>query len=224
MKKTIVITGANRGLGKALVDVLIKDENCLVISISRSLSKDQQSHSSNNFQFIKVDLAENNVSKKITALKDKIGDESICFINNASIIQPIVKIEDLGEAAMDKTLSINMKSTMVIVNYLLKNFNNNPLTFVNISSGAANRAISNWSLYCSSKAFIQMFFNVAESEYEQHRFLNIDPGVMDTGMQKELRASNFPDVENFKELQKEGQLKAPLAVAQDILKIIEKKG
>jgi len=224
MKKTIVITGANRGLGKALVDVLIKDENCLVISISRSLSKDQQSHSSNNFQFIKVDLAENNVSKKITALKDKIGDESICFINNASIIQPIVKIEDLDEAAMDKTLSINMKSTMVIVNYLLKNFNNNPLTFVNISSGAANRAISNWSLYCSSKAFIQMFFNVAESEYEQHRFLNIDPGVMDTGMQKELRASNFPDVENFKELQKEGQLKAPLAVAQDILKIIEKKG
>jgi benzil reductase ((S)-benzoin forming) len=221
MKKTVVITGANRGLGKAFVDVLIKDEDCRVISISRSLSTDQQSHSSNNFQFIKVDLAENNVSKKITALKDKIGDEPICFINNASIIEPIVKIEDLDEAAMDKTLSVNMKSTMVIVNYLLKNFNNNPLTFVNISSGAANRPISNWSLYCSSKAFIQMFFNVAESEYKQHRFLNIDPGIMDTGMQKELRASNFPDVENFKELQKEDQLKAPLAVAQDILKTIQ---
>ena len=65
-----------------------------------------------------------------------------------------------------------------------------------------------------------MFFNVAESEYKQHRFFNIDPGVMDTNMQKSLRDSDFPDVENFKDLQREGQLKAPIDVAKDILKTI----
>ena len=102
MKKTVVITGANRGLGEAFVDVLIKNENCFVISVSRSLSKEQKDYSSKNFRFIKVDLAVNNISKKITALKNLIGDEPVYFINNASIIEPIVKIENLDETAIEK--------------------------------------------------------------------------------------------------------------------------
>ena len=221
MKKTVVITGANRGLGKAFVDVLIKEEDCLVISISRRLSEEQKAYSSKQFCFVEVDLADDTIAEKITALKDLIGEEPVYFINNASIIEPIVKIEDLDEAAIDKTISVNIKSTVLMTKYLLGNFNRNSLTFVNISSGAANRAISNWSLYCSSKAFIQMFFNTAESEYKQHRFFNIDPGVMDTGMQQSLRASDFPDVENFKELEQEGQLKAPIDVAEEILNSIK---
>lgn len=220
-KKVFIITGANRGLGKAFVDILIKDEDCLVISVSRRLSEEQKAYSSNQFCFIKVDLADGTIAKKIIALKNFIGKESIYFINNASIIEPILKIEDLDEVVIDKTISVNIKSTVLMIKYLLKNYNSNALTFVNISSGAANRAISNWSLYCSSKAFVQMFFNSAKSEYKQHRFFNIDPGVMDTGMQQVLRASDFPDVENFKELLQEGQLKVPIDVAEEILKKIQ---
>ena len=221
MRKTVVITGANRGLGKALVDVLIKDEDCFVISISRRLSQEQKAYSSKQFSFVELDLADDTIAEKISILKSLIGEEPICFINNASIIEPIVKIEDLDEAAIDKTISVNIKSAMLITKYLLRNFNGNSLTFVNISSGAANRAISNWSLYCSSKAFIQMFFKTAESEYRQHRFFNIDPGVMDTAMQRSVRASDFPDVDNFKELQQEGQLKKPSHVAEEILEKIQ---
>lgn len=221
MKKTVVITGANRGLGKAFVDVLIKDQDCFIISISRSSSEEQKSYSSKQFHFLELDLSKDNIGARITALKDLIGDEPVYFINNASIIEPVVKIEDLDLDAIDKTIAVNIKSTMIISNYFLKNFKTNPLTFVNISSGAANRAICNWSLYCSSKAFIEMFFKVAECEYPQHSFFNLNPGVMDTGMQKILRDSDFPDVENFKDLHKEGQLKAPINVASEILKTIQ---
>ena len=221
MKKTVIITGANRGLGAAFIDILIKDQDCFVISISRSLSEEQKTYGSNHFYFLKADLSEDYITKKITLLKDLIGKEPVCFINNASIIEPVVKIEDLDEAAIDKMLSVNIKSTMLITTFLLKKFSANTLTFVNISSGAAKRAISNWSLYSSSKAFTEMFFKTAESEYKQHRFYNINPGVMDTGMQKRLRASDFPDVKNFIDFQKEGQLKAPSAVAEEILKTIE---
>ena len=150
-----------------------------------------------------------------------IKTEIVYFINNANKIENIVKIENVKQSAIDAVLSVNIKSTLVIAQYLLKNCNQHKISFVNISSGAANRAISNWSLYCSSKAFIQMFFKVAESEYKQHRFFNIDPGVMDTKMQKTLRESDFPDVQNFKALENDGKLKLPLDVAQDILKTIE---
>ncbi|MGB3608052.1 MAG: SDR family NAD(P)-dependent oxidoreductase [Psychroserpens sp.] len=220
MKKTVLITGANRGLGEAFVKVLIKDEDCTIISLSRRLSVEQMEYASGNFHFIEADLAKAHLIEKLEVLKDLIGEEPVYIVNNASIIEPVVGIADLDEAAMDKTIAVNVKSTMVIVTFFLGNFNKNNLSFVNISSGAANRAISNWSLYCSSKAFIQMFFKVAESENKQHQFFNIDPGVMDTGMQESLRASDFPDVENFKDLKKDGQLKTPIDVARDILKTI----
>ncbi len=106
---------------------------------------------------------------------------------------------------------------VLIAMTLALSFNANALTFVNISSGAANRAISNWSLYCSSKAFIEMFFNVAEKEYERHRFFNIDPGVMDTNMQKSIRDSDFPDLSDFQKLEKEGKLRATKDVALEKL-------
>ena len=220
MKKVFIITGANRGLGKAFADLLIKNEDHFVISISRSVSDEQKFDTSANFYFIGADLADNNIGEKIAVLKDLIGNQDICFINNASVIEPITKIEYLNEDDMDKAISVNIKSTMLIMQYLISHFKNNKLSFVNISSGAADRAISNWSLYCSSKAFIKMFFNVAESEYEQHRFFNIDPGVMDTNMQKSIRNSDFPDVSNFQILEKEGKLKSTKAVALEILNTI----
>ena len=220
MKKVFIITGANRGLGQGFVDVLIKDKNNFVVSISRSLSEAQKTYTSDSFYFLKADLSHNNIDEKISILKTLIINETVFFINNASIIEPIDKIENIEDQAIERTILVNIKSTIQLTKYLLRNFNKNKLTFINISSGAANRAVSNWSLYCSSKAFIKMFYEVAKSEYEEHRFFNIDPGVIDTNMQKSIRNSDFPDVSNFKDLQEEGKLKSPNHVASEILNTV----
>jgi benzil reductase ((S)-benzoin forming) len=216
-RKVYIVTGANRGLGKAFVAILMQKKDSFVISISRSMSEEQRGYSPEKFYFLEADLSNGGITEKITVLKNMIDKEDIWFINNASIIEPIVKMEDITEDAIDKTIAVNIKSTMLMTKYLLRHFNDNQLTFVNISSGAAKRAIPHWSLYCSSKAFTEMFFNVAESEYDQHRFFNINPGVMDTGMQKSIRETDFPDVSSFKSLQEDGELKSPLAVAKEIL-------
>ena len=62
-----------------------------------------------------------------------------------------------------------------------------------------------------------MFFNVAESEYKQHSFFNIDPGVMDTSMQKSIRETDVPDASNFKNWQEDGKLKLPKNVSLEKL-------
>ena len=220
MQKVFIITGANRGLGKAFVDVLIKNQDHFVISISRSQTEAQKTYAPTSFYFLKADLSENNLEKRIHVLKELIVNQDVYYINNASIIEPITKIEYLEEDAINKTISVNIKSTMLITKYLLRYFNDHTISFVNISTGAADRAISNWSLYCASKAFIKMFFNVAESEYEQHRFFNIDPGVMDTNIQKSIRETDFPDASNFKNLQEVGKLKSPKDAALEILNTV----
>ena len=219
--KTFIITGANSGLGEAFVDVLIKKKDCFVISISRSITEKQQKYSSQNFYFLEADLSYNFLQEKLKIIRNIVKGQNVYFINNASIIEPIVKIEDISINELDKTMLVNIKSVVLITKFLLHYFNNFKLSFVNISSGAANRAIRNWALYCSSKAFVQMFFKVAKSEYKQHHFFNIDPGAMDTKMQRCIRESNFPDVLSFKNLKKEEKLKLPKDVALDIINTIE---
>lgn len=217
MKKVFVITGANRGLGKAFVDILIKKKGVFVISISRSQSEEQKKYGSNKFYFLETDLSENTLVKNIHTLKGLLSNKEIYFINNASVVEPINTIKFLKENDIYRTISVNVKSPMLIVQYLLDHFINQKLVFINISSGAAERAIHSWSLYCSSKAFIKMFFEVAEKEYQQHQFLNIDPGVMDTNMQTSIRDNDFPDAKDFKKLHAERKLKSPIEVASEIL-------
>lgn len=220
MKKVFIITGANRGLGKAFVDILVKDKDHTIISISRSMSDEQKGLLKEQFYFLKADLSEKIFGNKIKVLKDLINNEDIYFINNASIIEPIARIDSFHEKEMDNTLTVNIKAPMLISKYILSNFSNNKLSFINISSGAAKRPISNWSLYCSSKAFVEMFFKVAKEENKKHRFFNLDPGVMDTHMQKSIRETDFPDVSGFRNLEKEGKLKSSMDVAMEILNTI----
>ena len=220
MQRVFIITGANRGLGKAFVDILIKNTDNFIISISRTESEEQKTYTASNYYFLKTDLTENRTNSNISVLKDLIADEAIFFINNASLIEPIIPIEYLNEDAIDRTISVNIKSAILITKYLLVHFKDNKLSFVNITSGAANRAIGNWSLYCSSKAFIKMFFTVAEVEYKQHSFFNIDPGVMDTNMQKSIRSSEFPDIKIFQSFKEDGKLKMPNDVALEILNTV----
>ncbi|MFT5890073.1 MAG: benzil reductase ((S)-benzoin forming), partial [Dokdonia sp.] len=44
-KKVYIITGANRGLGKAFVDALMEKQDSFIISISRSMSEEQRDYS-----------------------------------------------------------------------------------------------------------------------------------------------------------------------------------
>jgi benzil reductase ((S)-benzoin forming) len=220
MKKVFIITGANRGLGEALVDLLIEGEDNFIISISRRLSEAQRNYSKEKFHLLKMDLSSNSISERLREINRFISGNEICFITNASIIDPIAKIEDLDDEAIDTIIGVNVKATVQVTKYILRNFKENKLSFVNISSGAANRAINNWSLYCSTKAFVKMFFNVAEKEYEQHSFFNIDPGLIDTGMQKNIRDSDSPDVSDFQRLKKEGKLQSARDVAKEIIHTI----
>jgi benzil reductase ((S)-benzoin forming) len=100
------------------------------------------------------------------------------------------------------------------------------LTFVNISSGAANRPIAGWATYCSSKAFTKMFFDVLATQTKNNpdiKIKTIDPGVIDTSMQQLIRNANnhdFPEQPIFRQLNEEGKLRKPSDVAEEIIKEI----
>jgi benzil reductase ((S)-benzoin forming) len=94
------------------------------------------------------------------------------------------------------------------------------LHLLNISSGAATKAIAGWGAYCSTKAAARMYFDVLASDGSSNILVeHFDPGVLDTKMQSAIRNANsqcFPMQDDFIQMHIQGKLKSPLAVAQQV--------
>jgi benzil reductase ((S)-benzoin forming) len=162
VRRTFIITGTSRGLGKALVEILIQSDENYIVAISRRLTEEQKYYNAHKFQFFKIDFEKVSISTIFNELKSRIVSDEIYLINNAGVINPIVPVGKIEEYELENSISVNLKPAVLLTNFILKNYRDRKLTFLNISSGAANRVIRNWSLYCSSKAFNQMFFDVAK--------------------------------------------------------------
>ena len=72
---------------------------------------------------------------------------------------------------------------------------------VNIGSGAANKPIPAWNIYCATKSALDMLTEVIANEYhERLNIFSVHPGVVDTNMQYEIRNSDrryFPLLDKF---------------------------
>lgn len=224
MKKAFIITGASSGLGKSLVDCLVPEADAIIISLSRSVHPDHSPLSDEKFIYIKTDLSLPFSENVISTINAHITDKTILYlINNASVITPINRVGELNAKEVESLIRVNILYPTLLINSILKHFNKNKKVFVNISSGAANRPIQNWSLYCSSKAYLSMYFSSISKEAELDNLVttfNIDPGVLETNMQKKIRDSNFPDKEYFTQLHVNDQLQNPKDAAMIIFKKI----
>lgn len=219
MKKIIIITGANRGLGKALVDVALKDKNTLIFSISRSLHEDHKDINATKLVFIKTDLSEPFLNSILEIIQKSVNlDTTLYFFNNASIILPISNIGAFKEQEIETSIKVNVQYPVNLINSLLNQFPKNKMVLVNISSGAGINPIPYWSLYGASKAYMNLFFKVLEEENQEKnlRIFTINPGVLDTGMQESIRENDFPRQDYFKSLKEENKLIKPEVAALKI--------
>jgi NAD(P)-dependent dehydrogenase (short-subunit alcohol dehydrogenase family) len=100
---------------------------------------------------------------------------------------------------------------------------------LNISSGAGRSPIEGWSVYGASKAALDMYTKYVKAEQAQQRnpakIASLAPGVVDTAMQAAIRstgAAQFPPVERFRRMKKQGMLASPDETARLILDYLER--
>ena len=216
-----IVTGVSRGLGKAIVEELL-EKNEKVIGIGRSYSFNHP-----NFSFIECDLSDLGAVKKLNFPE---LTEKVTLINNAGIIGDIKRLSDQITSDLNTVLNVNVTAPI----YLLKSIYSkvkvkDDFSLVNISSGAANRAIPSWAGYCASKAALNMLtetFYLEELEKGNKPIVYaVAPGVIDTDMQVQIRSSlekDFSAVENFKELKSNNSLFTPKEAAQKLLLLLDK--
>ncbi|MEI8047447.1 MAG: (S)-benzoin forming benzil reductase [Bacteroidota bacterium] len=230
-----IVTGTSRGIGASLLRKLIVPGNTL-FAVSRTLNEDlvELAASLNVALFyFETDLSVreeaetfiHNVFSKI-----HLGPyDKIALINNAGMLEPVSPIKSIDFALAEKHIHLNLLTPMILSSVFLTETAGMdiPKVILNISSGASFNAYSGWSVYCSSKAGLDMFTQVAgleqNAENQSVTVFALAPGIIETGMQELIRTSDeslFPERDKFIRLYEEGKLSDPDDIAQIILSTI----
>jgi NAD(P)-dependent dehydrogenase (short-subunit alcohol dehydrogenase family) len=221
--RQVVISGMTRGLGAAMFRALL-EAGTRPVGIGRNFPDDVVAAArAERCRLVACDLAQ---TRDLLALdfETAIAAETtgIVFVNCAGIVVPIGRIGQLDEPALIASLMVNAAAPAVVANKLaaLAARRGIACRMVNIGSGAATTAIAGWSAYCAGKAATRMFFRAVAAEESGVTVSDLDPGVLDTGMQADIRAASreaFPQRDRFVAYHRDGVLRDPTAVAREIL-------
>lgn len=233
--KFALITGVSKGLGESVATFLLESQ-INVIGISRTKNENLEKLAEENnviYEHYQCDLGKvNDVEKMLNGVLSQLGryDVSVIYvINNAATIEPINPVINIENEQLQYHFTVNMITPMVILNTVLKKYERNEtmVVGVNVTSGAANNPIYGWSAYSSSKASIDSYTKTVALEVERlntdHKIIGFNPGVMDTKMQEQIRATDeqsFQDVNVFKSYKKNNILKNTDIIAGILVDIV----
>lgn len=193
-KKIIVVVGASRGIGKALVERFASDSNYLVYALSRN-SKGMESFASlENVRSILFDLESNSVRQDVEKIVGELSHIDI-LINNAGklVNKPFTELtpEDISSC-----YQVNVMGVMQTVQAILPKMEEKGGHIVNISSMGGFQGtvkFAGLTAYSTSKAALCSF---TELFYEEYKNSNIKMNCLCLGAaQTEMLEEAFPGYE-----------------------------
>lgn len=220
MTTRIYITGASRGLGRALAATA--PDGAEVVDLSRS------GCDLPGVRHVPVDLGSPDGWAEAGDLLDReladFAGDRVVLVHNAGTLEPMGFAGEVDDAAYAANVLLNAAAPQVLGHRFLRAVADVPARreLVLISSGAARRAYPGWSSYGAAKAAVDHWVRTVSEEQERRggvRVHAVAPGVVDTDMQERIRsmdARDFPQVERFRELHAAGDLRAPDDVARQL--------
>ena len=217
--RRIYITGSSSGLGKALTELLLEDENNQLVGVSRSNTIQHE-----RFTHFSMDLKEavsENIFQKVPE-----NCKKVVLINNAGALGPVTQVGSQSYKEVAENYSVNVTAPSFLCNQFVQAYRDEPVEkiIINVSSGAGKHPIEAWSTYCASKAALDMFTQVLQAEQPTFKVFSVAPGIVDTAMQDAIRdadENHFPHLERFQDYKVKGELVPARDVALKYLKIID---
>ncbi len=223
--KYYFITGTSRGIGKAIAENVLKKENVKVYGISRNCTISHRNYSHSDIDLSKP---ENTESYKFPEISDS---SEIILINNAGVMSEIKRIGMQKNRNIINDYNVNIVSPSILINNFIEKYQNykNKRTILNVSSGAGRHTVDAWSVYCASKAALDMYsqnIKLEQSFYPKEnriKIFSVAPGVIETAIQEQIRKTPvkyFSDVKKFVNLKNNDLLSSPESTAEKLLNII----
>jgi benzil reductase ((S)-benzoin forming) len=226
-----IITGVSRGIGEAIARKLLMHGNTLFCA-SRTMNEDLVETASSMHVplfYHETDLSEQGSSEafmhEVFSRIDPERIKRIALINNAGMLEPISPIEMATTLMMERHLKLNLLAPAILISNFIERTNHLsvPKVILNISSGAAVYPYAGWSMYCASKAGLNMLTKSVGLEQTGKEFpvkiLSLAPGIVNTAMQTQIRHTDkslFAEKDKFVQLHEDGLLSSPESVASTI--------
>ncbi|MFN5828915.1 MAG: SDR family NAD(P)-dependent oxidoreductase [Rhodobacterales bacterium] len=186
--RTVLVTGATRGIGAALVRVLVAQG----ARVFAGVLGDPESlpDAATVFQLDVTRQAD--VDAAIARVRADAGRLDV-LVNNAGIISPIGPLASLASDSLAPAFAVNVIGVHRMVVAALPLLRASQGTIVNAGTGAATTPMEGWTAYCTSKAGVHMLTRLMALELGpegvQSFFIGIPP--TDTAMQAEIRAAGL---------------------------------
>jgi short-subunit dehydrogenase len=191
--KRYLITGASRGIGRAIAEKLAAEDVTLLLHgrDTIALAKTRKSVKPRCAEVVSLihDLA---TPAGVSDLIASVGSEPIeLLVNNAgiAIVKPFIEIT---QTEWNETLGVNVTAPFLLTQHFAPRMPPGS-SIVNILSIAAKNGFSNWSAYCASKFALEGFSQSVRAELRDHkiRVINVYPAATDTDIWDKV-AGNWP--------------------------------
>lgn len=165
-EKIAIVTGAARGIGRAIAVELLEagffTALCSKSQESVASLEAELSSFAGNFMVSSVDISvEEEVRSFISSVAEKKGKIDV-LINNAGVVYT-GPVEETGIEQWDEMMAVNARGTFLMVKHALPLMSGGS-HIVNIGSNASKKGFPGWAAYCASKFAVLGFTNSLREE------------------------------------------------------------
>jgi NAD(P)-dependent dehydrogenase (short-subunit alcohol dehydrogenase family) len=181
---TALVTGASRGLGRALATTLSERGWRLVLDGRDTARLTAAAASLPHPELVTAVPGDVADPQHRAALAGAVGPRLDLLVNNASDLgpSPLPPLAELDADEFRRVLTVNAVAPLALVRAVLPALRSARGTVVNISSDAAVEAYAGWGGYGASKAALDQLTAVLAVEHPDLRVYAVDPGDMATDM------------------------------------------
>jgi NAD(P)-dependent dehydrogenase (short-subunit alcohol dehydrogenase family) len=191
--KVVMITGASKGLGRALTVAFAKEGARLAICArtSEALFKVKEEAEGLGAQVLAViaDISKPRDVERFAAMTEEAFGRIDVLINNASMLgpSPMPLLLDYPEEDFAEVLRVNVVSTFYVIRRVIPGMlERNTGSIINVTSEAGHVGYAGWGAYGISKFAVEGLTQTWADELSETniRVNMVDPGEMDTEMHR----------------------------------------
>ena len=187
-RPTALVTGASRGLGRALAAELAERGWNLVLDargVGDLTRAAVELAEKTRVEAVPGDVADPGHRRALARAAASLGGLD-ALVNNAGVLgpSPQPRLVDYPLEELQRVLLVNTVAPLGVVQALAPHLKDGARV-VNITSDAANEPYAGWGGYGASKAALQQWSAVLAAEHPQWKVYAVDPGDMRTQMHQE---------------------------------------
>lgn len=167
--KVIVVTGGGNGMGREVtLNLLGKGARVAAVDISEAALQETAALAGSTANKLSIHVVDITNQEAVNALPEQVIARHGAvdgIINNAGIIQPFVRVNNLEMAAIERVMNVNFYGTVYMIKAFLPHLLKRPEAHIaNVSSMGGFLPVPGQSVYGASKAAVKLLTEGLHSE------------------------------------------------------------